>query len=70
MVTFLAGRVSAISAFCRPTTQTPSMTNRLVAIVQTKSVITILVPKLIAMATSLRPSISAMSSLDSLTPKT
>jgi len=29
-----------------------------------------LVPKLIAMATSLRPSISAMSSLDSLTPKT
>jgi len=28
------------------------------------------VPKLVAMATSLRPSISAMSSLDSLTPKT
>ena len=28
------------------------------------------VPKLVAMATSLRPSISAMSSLDSLSPKT
>ena len=28
------------------------------------------VPKLVAMATSLRPPISAMSSLDSLTPKT
>ena len=28
------------------------------------------VPKLVAMATSLRPLISAMSSLDSLTPKT
>ena len=28
------------------------------------------VPKLVAMATSLRPSISGMSSLDSLTPKT
>jgi len=31
--------VSAISAFCRPTTQTPSVTNRLVAIVHTKLVI-------------------------------
>jgi len=30
----------------------------------------ILVPKLVAMATSLRPSISAMVLLDSLTPKT
>ena len=28
------------------------------------------VPKLVAMATSLRPSIAAMSSLDSLSPKT
>jgi len=30
----------------------------------------ILVPKLVAMATSLRPFISAMSALDSLSPKT
>jgi len=30
----------------------------------------ILVPKLVAMATSLSPSIAAMSSLDSLAPKT
>jgi len=41
-----------------------------VAIVHTKPVIAILVPKLVAMATFLRPSISGMSSLDSLTPKT
>jgi len=50
----------------------PSITIRLhvVAIVHTKPVIPILVLKLVAMATSLRPSISAMSSLNSLTPKT
>ena len=47
----------------------PSITNRLVAIVHTKPVIALLVPKLVAMATSLRPPISAMSSLDSLTRK-
>ena len=71
MATSLSRRVTAISAFCRPTTQTPpSKTNRLVAIVHTKPVIALLVPKLVAMATSLRPSISARSSLDSLIPKT
>ena len=48
----------------------PSITNRLLAIVHTKPIIALLAPKLVAMATSLRPSISAMSSLDSLTPKT
>ena len=49
-----------------------SITNRLVAIIHTKPVNSnfILVPKLVAMATSLRPSISAMSSLDSLSLKT
>ena len=51
-------KVSAISAFCRPTTQTPSTTNRIVAIVLTKPVIAILVPKLVAMAITLRHSIS------------
>jgi len=48
-------RQSAISAFCRPTTQTSSITNRLVAIGHTKPVIATLVPKLVAMATSLDP---------------
>ena len=38
MATSLRCRVSAISAFCRPTTQTPSITNCLVAIVRTKPV--------------------------------
>jgi len=47
-----------------------SISNSLVVICQTKPVIAILVPKLVAMATSLRPSISAMSSSDSLTRKT
>jgi len=65
----LSCRVSAISAFCCPTTQ-PLLTNRLVAIVDTKPVIAILVPKLVAMATFHRTSKLAMSSLDSLTPKT
>jgi len=69
MATSLSCRVSAIPAFYWPTTKTPSITNRLVAIVHTKPVIAILVPKLVATATSLRPSISAMSSLDSLTRK-
>ena len=53
MATSLRYRVSAISAFCRPTIQTASITNRLIAIVHTKPVIAILVPKLVAMATSL-----------------
>jgi len=39
-------------------------------IVHTKPVIAILVPKLVAIATSFRPSISAMSSSDSLSQKT
>ena len=38
MATSLSCRISAISAFCRPTTHTPSITNRLVAIVHTKPV--------------------------------
>jgi len=42
----------------------------LVAVVHTKPLIASLVPKLVAMATSLRISISDMSSSDSLTPKT
>jgi len=45
-------------------------TSSLVAIVHTKPVIAILVPKLVAVTTTLRHPISAMSSLDSLTPKT
>jgi len=49
----LSCRVSAISAFCWTTTQTPSISNCLVAVVHTKPVIAILVPKLFAMATSL-----------------
>jgi len=51
IATSLRCRVSAISAFCLLTiTQTPSISNYLVAIVHT---IAILVPKLVAMATSL-----------------
>ena len=41
IATSLRCRVSAISAFCQPTTQTPSITNSLVAIIHTKPVITI-----------------------------
>ena len=62
MATSLSCRVSAISAFCWPTTQTPSITNSVVAIIHTKLVIAILVPKLVAMATFLRTLKSAMSS--------
>ena len=47
------GKVSAISAFCRPTTQIPSITNCLVAIALSKPVIANCIPKLVAMATSL-----------------
>jgi len=54
----------------RPTTQTRSVTNCLVVNIHTKPVNANLVPKLVAMATTLRHSISAISSLDSLTPKT
>jgi len=53
METYLSFTASAISAFYWPTTQTPSITNCLVAIVHTMSVIAIVVPKLVAMATSL-----------------
>ena len=70
MAMSLSCRVSTISAFCWATTKTPSITNRLVAIVHAKPVIALLVPKLVAVATSLRPSSSSMSSLDILTPKT
>jgi len=69
MATSLSFSVSAISAFVgRPLK--PSINNCLVAIVHTKQVIAILVPKLVAMATTLEHSISAMISSDSLTPKT
>ena len=53
MATSLSCGVSAIPVFCWPTTQTPSITNCLVAVVHIKLVIAILVPKLVAMATSL-----------------
>jgi len=71
MATSLSGRVyrQYLYSVGRPL-KPPSITNRLVAIVHTKPVMTILVPTLVAMATSLRPSTSGMSSLDSLIPKT
>jgi len=53
MAMLLRYEISAISAFCRPTTQTPSITNSLVAVVHTNPVIAILVPKLIDMAMTL-----------------
>jgi len=61
MTTSLSCRVSATSAFCWPTTQTPSITNSLVTIIHKKPVIAILVPKLAAMAMSLRCKVSAIS---------
>jgi len=70
MATSLSCRVSAISAFCWPTTQTPSITDCIDAIVHTKPVIAILVSKLVAVATTLRHTISDISSSDSLTPTT
>ena len=70
MATFLSCRVSAISVFCRLTTQTLSISNHPVVIFHTKSIIAILITKLVAIATSLRPSTLAMSSSDSLIPKT
>jgi len=72
MATCLSCRVSAISAFCWLTTETPSITNSSVAIVHTKPVIAIknLDTKLVAVATLLGTSKSAMSLSDSLTPKT
>jgi len=48
------GHVGGLSG--RPTTLTPSITNCLVAIILTKPVIAILVPKLVAMATFLSTS--------------
>jgi len=53
MAMSLRCKVSAISAFSRPTTYTLSITSCLVTVVHTKPVITILVSKLVAMATSL-----------------
>jgi len=66
----MVAKVSAISAFCRPTTQTPYITNCLVAIVLKKPVIAILVPKFVAMVTTIRHSIWTIFSSDSFTPKT
>jgi len=63
-------KVSAISAFCWPTTQTPFLAKCLDAIVLTKPVIAILIPKLVAMATTVRHSISTIFSSDSLTLNT
>jgi len=54
---WLAPAPRIFASRCWQPYSTPSITNRLVAIVHTKPVITILVPKLVAMATSLRPSI-------------
>ena len=65
----VAGCRQYLHSVGRPLKPPPSITNRLVAIVHTKPLIAILVPKLVAMAMSLRPSISGMSSLDSLTRK-
>jgi len=62
MATSFRCRVSAISAFCQPTTETPSIMDCLVANVHTKPVIAISVLKFVAMAMTLRHSISAMSS--------
>jgi len=62
-------RVSAISAFCRLTTQTPSISNSLFVIVLTKPVIAILVPKLVAMGRNILTPRPRLSSSDMLTPK-
>jgi len=56
MAMSLSCKVSAISAFCRLATQFPTITSSLVAIVHSKRVIAILLPKVVAMATSLRTS--------------
>jgi len=69
MATSLRCRVSAISAFCRPTTQTSSITNCLVAIVHTKPVRANCVLKLVAMVTSLSTSgVDLHATHDSLGP--
>ena len=64
--------MQGISNICilSKTTQTPFITNCLVTIVHTKPVNNNFSPKLVAMATTLWHSISAMSSSDSLTRKT
>ena len=49
-------RVSAIYAFCWPTTQLPSIANCVVAVIHSKPVIANCVPKFVAMATSLSTS--------------
>ena len=54
MATSLSCRVSAISAFCQLTIETPSIINRLVDIVHTKPATAIFVRKLVAMAMSVR----------------
>jgi len=60
--------VPVTPVFCRLITEILK-DNRLVVICHTKPDIAILVPKLDAMATTLRPSISALSSSDRLTSK-
>jgi len=69
MATSLSCRVS-VCAFCQSTTQTPSITNCLVPLFTQNQLKAILVLKLFAMASTLRHSISAMSSSASLTKKT
>jgi len=69
MATSLSCRVSAICILLAGHSPSPSITNSLVVIVHTKPAIAILVLKLVAMVTSLRTSKSAMSSSDSLAPK-
>ena len=70
MATSISCRVSAISALhLLADHSNPSVTNCLVAIVHTQPVIAILVPKLVAVATTVRHSITAVSLSDSLTPK-
>jgi len=70
MATSLRCNVSAVSAFCWPTTQTP-LDNQLPSRYHThKASYSNFSPKIGCYGNDLRHSISAMSSSDSLTPKT
>ena len=66
----LSCRVSAIAAFCWPTTQTPSITNLPSHYRLQKASYSSFCPKIGCHGKDLRHSISAMFSWDSLTPKT
>ena len=57
MAMSLRCKVPAISTLCQLTTQTPSITNCVVAVVLIKPVIAILVPKLVVTAMTLRHSV-------------